>query len=190
MTDERKALVFDEAIIQTIRTMDESEPPEGFTARVMADLQPKKPTIWRRFILWLTEPRALTYRPLQVIPAITCVVALLALAFVTMNGPNIENVPHLSTVRFVLNDKGIQAKNVAVIGSFNEWRADRSEMWYDSNERAWILEAQLPPGDHEYLFLVNGKKLVPDPMAHISRDDGFGNKNSIVFVNEKYEQTL
>jgi len=63
-------------------------------------------------------------------------------------------------------------------------------MWYSVEAGAWMLEAELPPGDHEYLFLVNGERLVPDPLAPLTRDDGFGNRNSIMFVVGENEQAL
>lgn len=190
MSEEHKDRLLDETIIQAVRTMPEADVPDGFSARIMAELTPRKPSLWRRFMLWMTEPRALTYRRLQVIPAMTCAVALLALAYVSMDTPAQDSAPALSTVRFVLHDAEMTARKVAVIGSFNEWKSERSVMWYDDEHQSWVLEAQLPPGDHEYLFVVNDKKLIPDPQAQMTRDDGFGNKNSIIFVNGGHEQAL
>jgi len=37
----------------------------------------------------------------------------------------------------------------------------------------------LPPGDHEYMFVVDGR-FVPDPEAAERRPDGFGNENTIL----------
>jgi len=190
MTDEQKDRLLDETIIKGIRSMPEAKTPDGFSARVMAGLEPKRPSLWTRFRMWLIRPQSLTFRPLQVIPVATCAVALLALAFIQTNKPISEDIVSLSTVRFVMNDTSMEASNVSVIGSFNNWKAERSVMWYSKTAKAWILEAQLPPGDHEYLFLVNGETLVPDPRAQMTRDDGFGNKNSIMFVNGIDEQAL
>ena len=63
-------------------------------------------------------------------------------------------------------------------------------MQYDPEAGAWVLETRLPPGDHEYVFLVDGRQLVADPHAQVTRDDGFGNTNSIVFVDGNHEQML
>ena len=57
-------------------------------------------------------------------------------------------------------------------------------------EDVWVLELRLPEGRHEYAFLVDGKMLVTDPSARFSQDDGFGNKNSILFVTEYEEQAI
>ncbi|QGY38607.1 glycoside hydrolase family 13 [Pseudodesulfovibrio cashew] len=174
-----------------LRSMPEKAVPEGFSARVMEGLEPKTPSLWLRFKLWLTRPRSLTFTPMQVVPAAACVAALLALGFWQVYGNGAaEDGMHLSTVRFVLNDAGGGAHTVSVIGSFNDWDAKRSVMWYDHEKKEWVLEACLPPGNHEYVFLVDGKKLVPDPQAVMTRDDGFGNKNSVLFVNGANEQAL
>jgi len=183
--------MLDAAIKYEIRSMSDQRPPDGFLNRVMDKLEPKRPTVWVRLKLWLTGPRSMTFSPIQAIPVVTCALALLALGLMNMNySISDEAEPQLSTVRFVLSDKSMSAHTVSVIGSFNSWKAERSVMWYNDVEKTWILEATLPPGDHEYMFLVNGDKLVADPLAPMTRDDGFGNKNSIMFVNGSNEQSL
>jgi hypothetical protein len=190
MTEDRNKTRMEDIIIHSLQTGPEVEPPADLTHRIMSRLTPKRPPLLTRLRLWLVRPRVLTVRPLTAIPAMALAVALLALVFVTNNRPLEDGVPRLATVRFLLHDTDMHARKVSVIGSFNNWRADRSVMWYSPDAQAWILEAQLPPGDHEYLFLVNGKQLVPDPDAPMTSDDGFGNRNSIVFVNGEHEQKL
>jgi len=183
MTDDQEKRLLEDTIKEGIRFAPEASPPEGFAFRVMVDLKPKRPSLWARLYLWWIQPRVMTFRPVYVVPVVTCAVALLALAFIRTEKPISQPSVTMTTVRFVLNDEMRHASNVAVIGSFNDWKAERSSMWYDENTEAWVLEAQLPPGDHEYLFLVNGDKLVTDPKAQMTRDDGFGNRNAIMFVN-------
>ena len=190
MTNEQKKMRLEDIIIHSIQSAPEAEPPADFSLRVMEGLTPRRPSAWLRLKLWLLRPQVLTIRPLQAIPAMAVVVALLIWAVFPPNTGMEDTGPRMATVRFILHDAGMEARNVSVVGSFNNWRAERSVMWYSTETRAWILEAQLPAGDHEYLFLVNGEKLVPDPDAPMSSDDGFGNRNSIVFVNVGHEQTL
>jgi len=189
MTDEQKRWLLDDTIIESIRAMPEEEASQGFSQKVLAGLEPKRPSLWGRFYLWLLKPKTLEIRPLQLAPVVVCLVAFFAIIAVKSDDPITEGAVSLRTVRFVLNDVNKNASQVSVIGSFNNWKAERSIMYYDSETEAWVLEAQLPPGDHEYLFLVNGEQLVPDPQAQLTRDDGFGNKNSIIFVNNN-EQAL
>ncbi|WP_207265019.1 glycogen-binding domain-containing protein [Desulfovibrio sp. Huiquan2017] len=190
MTKQQIKTRMEDTIIHAVQTSPEVEAPADLANRVMARLHPKRPSLWMRVRLWFLRPRVLTVRPITAIPAMTLAVALLALVFVTTRKPPEDIGPRLATVRFILHDADMSARKVSVIGSFNNWRADRSVMWYSRDAQAWMLEAQLPPGDHEYLFLVNGKQLVPDPDAPMTSDDGFGNRNSIVFVNGEHEQTL
>lgn len=190
MTDSRKKMRMDDVIIQSIQIAPEEDPPDGLYLRIMEGLAPKRPSLWTRMRLWLIRPQVLTVRPLTAIPAVTLALALIVLAVVKSQPPVEDVAMRLATVRFILHDTDMHARNVSVIGSFNNWRADRSVMWYSSEAKAWILEAQLPPGDHEYLFLVNGEQLVPDPNAPMTSDDGFGNRNSIMFVNGENEQAL
>lgn len=190
MTDETKRMLLEETIVDGIKYSPEIEPPLGFSKRVMEGLEPYKPSLMERVRIWFMRPRTLTVRPMQAIPAVVCAIALFALAIIKVDTPADEAAIRLSTVRFVMHDADRMARKVAVIGSFNNWRAERSLMWYSEKAGAWVLEAQLPPGDHEYMFLVNGKDFVPDPLAEMVRDDGFGNKNSIVFVSGDNEQAL
>ena len=190
MTDEQKKTYMEDIIIQGVRNAPEVDVPEGFSRWVMSGLEPRRLSVWKRLKLWLFRPQVMTFRPMTVIPVATMALALLALAVIKMDGPVLDHGIRMAAVRFVLRDEGMKASNVAVIGSFNNWKAERSVMWYDQEEKAWTLEAKLPPGDHEYLFLVDGKNLVPDPRAAMTRDDGFGNRNSIMFVNGDNEQAL
>ncbi len=190
MSGDDKRLL-DGEIRQSIRTAPEETVPIDFSAHVMAGLQPKRPTGWLRFRLWLTGPKSLTFTPVQVLPVAACAVLLLFFSFFSLQSGSVsQESGSLTSVRFILSDKGRTAQTVSVIGSFNDWQATQSIMRYDAQTGTWILEASLPPGDHEYVFLVDGEQVVADPKAAMTRDDGFGNKNSILFVNGEHEQSL
>lgn len=182
MTIQNKDMA-DSILKNAVRSLPENAAPSDFSKRVMVGLEPKSISLWKRFSLWLTRPKSMTYTPLHVAPVLACAIALIGLAFLKSNVVTDEG-PQLTPVRFVLSDQGHNAQAVSVIGSFNNWEAGGSNMWYDSANKRWVLEAMLPPGHHEYTFLVNGEKLMPDPNASMARDDGFGNKNSILFVDD------
>jgi 1,4-alpha-glucan branching enzyme len=86
----------------------------------------------------------------------------------------------LSPVKFVLAAPG--ASEVAVIGSFNGWNAAGWTMRRDTASGLWTLKAALPPGSHEYVFLIDGATTVTDAAAALSADDGFGSRNSVLLV--------
>ena len=188
--DSSKPIPFEDKVAESLRTMPEQSVPSGFSARVMAGLDPKRPSLATRLRLWLTRPRSVTFTPARAIPALAVAVVVLMAGLWSVDTPTREPASPSSVVRFVLGDADHAAHSVAVIGSFNEWRPKDSTMRYDPEAGAWVLETRLPPGDHEYVFLVDGRQLVADPRAQVTRDDGFGNMNSIVFVDGDHEQML
>ena len=75
-----------------------------------------------------------------------------------------------------------QAKTVYVAGSFNQWKPDQTPLIPKGNGR-WVGDLAVPPGKHEYLFVVDGQWL-PDPNARESVQNPFGGKNSVLTVSE------
>jgi hypothetical protein len=73
------------------------------------------------------------------------------------------------------------AKQVAVAGSFNDWKPERSPLVQIGNGR-WVGDLNVKPGRHEYLFVVDGQWL-PDPNAKETVQNPFGGKNSVLTVS-------
>jgi len=72
------------------------------------------------------------------------------------------------------------ARTVFVAGSFNQWNPSATRMTC-SSEGKWVTELWLPPGRHEYLFIVDGNwtsdQKVPDSVPN-----PFGGCNSVMHV--------
>jgi 1,4-alpha-glucan branching enzyme len=73
------------------------------------------------------------------------------------------------------------AKQVAVAGSFNDWKPERTPLVQIGNGR-WVGDLSVRPGRHEYLFVVDGQ-WVPDPNAKENVQNPFGGKNSVLIVS-------
>lgn len=73
------------------------------------------------------------------------------------------------------------AREVFVAGSFNDWDPQATPLLRQTDRR-WQRELTLPPGAHEYLFVVDGHWL-PDPQAGESAPNPFGTENSVVRVS-------
>lgn len=73
------------------------------------------------------------------------------------------------------------AKQVAVAGSFNDWKPERTPLVQAANGR-WVGDLAVKPGRHEYLFVVDGQWL-PDPNAKENVQNPFGGKNSVLIVS-------
>lgn len=169
------------------QTPHETVPP-GFADSVMRSLEPRKIGLWQKLLIWLRTPCSIRITPIRAIPALAAVLVLFVLAL-PMQKITQEQGSDLVPVRFVLGNAG-GASEVAVIGSFNGWTPEGAKMHFDQTLGAWVADMQLPPGVHEYVFLLDGKKVVSDPAAPLSRDDGFGNKNSVLYLTEENEQIL
>ena len=73
------------------------------------------------------------------------------------------------------------AKQVAVAGSFNDWKPERTPLAQIGNGR-WVGDLAVKPGRHEYLFVVDGQWL-PDPNAKENVQNPFGGRNSVLIVS-------
>ncbi|GAB6056951.1 glycogen-binding domain-containing protein [Desulfonatronum parangueonense] len=200
-----------------ISRLDYSLPPGDVTATVMRRLKAQHPApaassrlfrlrdLWR----WLITPK-----PLRIVPAAPlgagCLVMLLVLALnmgkfeEPMNGgaenPGANAQAGLPASDMVLGNmdqdlplvvfmvQAEDARNVSLVGSFNNWREQGYEMRpVDNLEGFWAISVPLELGQHEYAFLVNGERIMDDPQALLSMDDDFGNRNSVIIV-EGHEQ--
>lgn len=83
-------------------------------------------------------------------------------------------------VRFIL--VAPDARNVSVVGDFNNWNRATTSLAPSGNDGVWITSVALPPGRHEYAFIVDGEHWMPDPLATVTIHDDFGTASSIVNV--------
>ncbi len=72
------------------------------------------------------------------------------------------------------------ASSVCLVGNFNQWMVCDTALRRDASG-AWIATVELPPGRHEYMFVVDGE-WVADPGADLLVDDGFGNLNAVLIL--------
>lgn len=145
------------------------------TARVMTTIadRPKR-KFWRRVL----EPREIRIRvrPWLAVPALAAAAALV-LWIGTRGNPAPSVVPsEFVTVRFVLSAP--DARGVSVAGTFNQWDA-RAMPLVRTDAGLWTATLTLPAGEHQYAFVVDGERWVPDPAAP-AVDDGFGRQNSVL----------
>jgi len=69
------------------------------------------------------------------------------------------------------------ANRVQLVGTFSGWMPEAHSLKGPDAVGYWVINIKLPPGRHEYAFLVNGSKLVPDDDGEAFRPDGFGGSN-------------
>lgn len=74
-----------------------------------------------------------------------------------------------------------EAKKVSVVGTFNNWDPDAKRM-VKSKDGSFRATMTLPPGDHEYKFVVDGIWL-DDPDTERRVPNPHGTLNSVVCVS-------
>jgi 1,4-alpha-glucan branching enzyme len=79
-----------------------------------------------------------------------------------------------------------QAKQVVLTGTFNRWRTD--ELVMEKTKDGWELRYILPPGTHEYKFIVDGR-WITDPDNPCSTGAG-DYKNSVLAFHPNYTFVL
>ena len=169
-----------------IYRMPDREAPAGLTEVILSALEPKNVPGWLRFYRWVLKPRTVTFQPLKLIPAAMILVLVLAITFQFIPwredpGSMDPRQANLIPVTFTLSYP--KAESVSLIGSFNQWNPAGHKMHQFGDRNTWVLELRLPEGRHEYAFLVDGKMVVPDQSSPFYQSDGFGNRNSVLFVS-------
>ena len=74
------------------------------------------------------------------------------------------------------------ADSVAVAGDFSQWTPVPLSPRTVNGETVWAGLVPVSRGEHEYQFVINGKRWVPDPLAPTKRGDGFGAENAVLNI--------
>lgn len=156
--------------------------------RIMAALQPYHPTFYQRVWLWLKQP--MTFRISPAIAFLILISCLLPGAYlVNQFQGEVSSVSQVDAksegIPVIFYYKGLHARSVAMIGSFNHWNPKGYELSWQPDLNRWVLKLRLNPGKYEYVFLVDGERVYPDPDADLIQKDEFGSQNSILFIKGK-----
>lgn len=151
-------------------------------ARVMAAVRRRAESPSARAWRWLGAPQEIRIRvrPWVLAPALGAAAALaLLVARPSSPPPEIAATAESVFVRFVLYAP--DARGVALAGTFNEWDPSLTPLVRGSEAGVWTATVALPVGQHQYAFVLDGERWVPDPAAP-RVDDGFGRANSLLAV--------
>ncbi len=150
------------------------EPREGFTQKVISNLPQR-----RRFFSWFPKP--------VLVGALSLAIILL-LAFVKFPifDFNKKELVEKVKVQFMLNLQNAEAKTVSIVGDFNDWQVGKDLLSDPDGDGIWVGEITLKPGKYQYVFVIDGKKWVPDPRAKEVSKDGFGGVNSVIEVKKGF----
>lgn len=179
----REAEVWD-AFLLDVRKSGAREAPVGLESRIMGSVRAGRRPIGSRLVDWWVHPHAVRVRPTI---GLAAAAAIAALVFVPRSGlvPGggsgpadfVQRGQEAVSVQFQL--EAPDASTVSLVGSFGGWEAEVALSDPDG-DGIWSGRVLLPPGVHEYMFLVNGSELRTDPLAERYREDGFGNRNAVI----------
>ncbi|HVR63508.1 MAG TPA: glycogen-binding domain-containing protein [Polyangia bacterium] len=188
-----------EGIVEELASLREVATPPAMVARVMTSVADRPvPDL----LAWLHRPMRIVVRvsPIGIL-ALVAGVALAAAMLLSSRsypipmsiearepatlrpsraGGEITARPGAVRVRFAL--RAPMARRVAVAGSFNGWSQTETILTDDTGRGLYAGTVALPPGEHEYMFVVDGK-FVTDPDAVEQRPDGFGMTNALLRIN-------
>ena len=136
----------------------------------------RRPGLSRRLVQMLWAPREFSIRPAYALAAAVCV-AIVLLLYVRQlpSGVSQPATAADDPQLFVQFRLDTPASRVQLAGTFTNW-----EPRYDLHESApgiWTITVPLKQGVHDYSFVVDGQRWVPDPSAP-QIGDGFGGTNS------------
>jgi 1,4-alpha-glucan branching enzyme len=72
------------------------------------------------------------------------------------------------------------ARKVSLVGDFNGWDERATPMIQQQANGTWSARIPLPPGRHDYAFVVDGTRWVVDALAPQAPDAGYGPTNTVV----------
>ena len=189
--DERAEADALERAIEETRTFVDGKPVPDLTADIMRRVrtvdrpEPRRTPMFARLVRVLWGPREIyfEFRPAYAIAgAIAVALLVIFTPSLRQSLPNArmparnDDAPKL-LVQFRL--QASDASTVRLAGSFTNWQPQ-----YDLHQTApgvWTVTLPLPQGVHDYAFVIDGQRWVPDPYAQ-SVDDGFGGTNSRIAI--------
>ena len=172
-------------------------PSARFLAQVQAKLAPESISLWDRLRAAVTLPRTLEWNLVGAMAA-ACVAVVAVVGLLRIGPERIVEVPvpvvggqaqqasfapgQESTVfvRLVLLQPG--AKSVSVAGDFNGWNPGQTQL-ERSEGGLWTATIPLKPGRYQYMFVIDGKQWIADPLAAEGAGDGFGAQNAVLDVS-------
>ena len=173
----------DRAIHET-RELLAARPAPDVRAAVMSRIAnveplplPRPPGALKRMAQMVWAPRQISIRPAFALAAAAVVVLLLVMPYSRLRpkaGPQ-GGTASADPQVFVQFRLDAAASRVQLAGSFTNW-----EPRYDLRQSApgiWTITVPLTQGVHDYAFVVDGQRWIPDPYAP-QIGDGFGGTNS------------
>ena len=185
-----------ELVVAEAAQLPRLAPSARFLSQVQGQLAIEPPSLWDRLRAMVTAPRTLEWNFAGAMAAAS--VALVAVVGLLQFAPErIVEVPIPASgnqaqtasfapgqeskvyVRLVLLQP--DARSVSVAGDFNGWNPGQTKL-ERSEGGMWTATIALKPGRYQYMFVIDGKQWVADPLAEEGAGDGVGAQNAVLDV--------
>lgn len=93
-----------------------------------------------------------------------------------------EMIVQLKTINSVFTYNSQTAKEIYVVGDFNNWAVDESSRLTARKNGTWEKRLELKPGSYRYKFVVDGQWL-QDPQSSRSEPNPFGGVDSVLTIS-------
>ncbi len=207
--DMRDMLRFERSLFFTLQNYQSDSPqvPAHFADSVMDKIEEKRTEepvesieetpVFERFKKILEEalaPRHVSFRPVWVLASVLIIgyLTFTLPAGQVMDPGLISQVDETQThqmvtqqeekvwVRFVYFDD--EAENISVAGDFSDWEPVELTREVSGDKQVWTGMIQATRGEQRYMFVKDDEEWITDPFAEVQRDDGFGNKNAVIYL--------
>ena len=185
-----------EMVVAEAARLPRLAPSALFLSELKASLAPPVASWWERVWAAVTTPRTLEWNLAGAIAA-ACVVLVAVAGLVRVMPERVVEVPVTTVpaqtitagtpqaapqvfVRLILLQPG--ARSVSVAGDFNGWNPANTPL-ERSDGGMWTATIPLKPGRYQYMFVIDGKQWIADPLATEEATDGFGSQNAVLDVD-------
>jgi hypothetical protein len=184
-----------EMVVAEAAQLPRITPSAGFLGQLKAKVAPPSVSLWDRVREAVTVPRTLEWNFAGAMAA-ACVAIVAVAGLIRLMPDRIVEVPVANVpaqtiaagtnqeakvfVRLVLLQPG--AQSVSVAGDFNGWNPGQTQL-ERSEGGVWTATIPLKPGRYQYMFVIDGKQWIADPLAAEGAGDGFGAENAVLDVS-------
>ncbi|TVR32291.1 MAG: hypothetical protein EA390_05435 [Balneolaceae bacterium] len=198
----RELLSFERTLFQTFSGEPDPESftvPANFSDSVMDRIAQKQPEVKKEkqeggVILSLFKPKNIAIRPVYAMAAILLLSfgfgymllneseqEMFASAYETEASAQLVSETESEVwIRFVYFDE--DAESIEVAGDFSDWDPVALSREFVGDKQVWTGLIPVTRGEHRYMFVKDGEEWITDPLAAMQRDDGFGNKNAVLYL--------
>lgn len=198
----RDMLQFERTLFQTFSGEPDPESfsvPDNFSSSVMdriekSENRDKKTESSSAIITKLFTPKTFSLKPVQAIAAVILLTMGIGYFFMEQDDAEefftstdfetstqvVSQTESEIWLRFVYFDE--DAESMEVAGDFSDWDTVSLSREFIGDRQVWTGLIPVTRGEHRYMFVRNGEEWLTDPLATVQRDDGFGNKNAVIYI--------